>query len=185
LFVHETTRRDGDLGPRAEVARHFRATQIEVAILQAQLFVDLVGDFGIVHGERQDFRHVQHFKRLRHHLDFAGGNLGVVRAGGTLADFAGDADDAFAAQRRGLLEQFLGPIRRIEHGLGAAFAVADINEDEAAEIAPGMNPAGERDGLPDVSRAQFVAMMRAFHLSAECGIRIAEFSTQANADDGG
>jgi hypothetical protein len=27
-----------------------------------------------------------------------------------------------------------------------------------------VNPAGERDGLPDVSRAQFVAMMRAFHV---------------------
>jgi hypothetical protein len=26
-----------------------------------------------------------------------------------------------------------------------------------------VNPAGERDGLPDVCRAQFVAMMRAFH----------------------
>jgi hypothetical protein len=27
-----------------------------------------------------------------------------------------------------------------------------------------MDPAGERDGLPDVDRAQFVAMMRAFHV---------------------
>ena len=80
-----------------------------------------------------------------------------------MADFARDADDTFAAQGRRLLEQFLGPIRRIEHRLRAAFAVADINEDEATEIAPGVNPAGKRDGLPDVSRAQFVAMVRAFH----------------------
>jgi hypothetical protein len=27
-----------------------------------------------------------------------------------------------------------------------------------------MDPAGQRDNLPDVSRAQFVAMVRAFHL---------------------
>jgi hypothetical protein len=47
--------------------------------------------------------------------------------------------------------------------LRAAFAVADVNEDEAAEVAAGMDPAGQRDGLPDVCRAQFVAMMRAFH----------------------
>jgi hypothetical protein len=26
-----------------------------------------------------------------------------------------------------------------------------------------VNPAGQRDGLADVRRAQFVAMMRAFH----------------------
>jgi hypothetical protein len=55
--------------------------------------------------------------------------------------------------------------------LRAAFAVADINEDEAAEVAAGMDPAGQRDRLPDVSRAQFVAMVRAFHLIAEFGFR--------------
>jgi hypothetical protein len=48
--------------------------------------------------------------------------------------------------------------------LRAAFAVADVNEDESAQVAAGVNPAGKRDGLPDVCRAQFVAMMRAFHL---------------------
>jgi len=47
--------------------------------------------------------------------------------------------------------------------LGAAFAVADVDEDEPAKIAAGMNPAGEGDGLTDVRRAQFVAVMRSFH----------------------
>ena len=61
------------------------------------------------------------------------------------------------------VEQFLGQIRRIEDRLRAAFAVADVNKDQAAEVAAGMDPAGQRDGLPDVCRAQFVAMMRAFH----------------------
>jgi hypothetical protein len=32
-----------------------------------------------------------------------------------------------------------------------------------------MNPAGQRDGLPDVCRAQFVAMMRAFHFKLLVG----------------
>jgi hypothetical protein len=27
-----------------------------------------------------------------------------------------------------------------------------------------VNPARQRDGLPDVRRAQFIAMMRAFHV---------------------
>ena len=169
LFVHEHARGGGDLAAQAEVARHFGPAQIEVAILQAQFLVHLARDFRVVHRERQHFGHVQHFELLRHHFDFAGGNFGIVRAGGTLADFAGDADDAFAAQRRGALEQFLRQIGRIENGLGAAFAVADVNEDEAAEVAAGMDPAGQRDGLPDVRRAQFVAMMRAFHV--KCGLR--------------
>ena len=64
----------------------------------------------------------------------------------------------------GLHKQFRRQIGRIENRLRAAFAVADVNEDEAAEVAAGVNPAGQRDGLPDVCRAQFVAMMRAFHV---------------------
>jgi hypothetical protein len=48
--------------------------------------------------------------------------------------------------------------------LGAAFAVADINKNQAAKIAAGMDPAGQGDHLPDVRRAQFIAMMRAFHV---------------------
>jgi hypothetical protein len=44
-----------------------------------------------------------------------------------------------------------------------------------------VDPAGKRDGLPDVCRAQFVAMMRAFHSNADCGIRIAEFGIQSES----
>ena len=40
-------------------------------------------------------------------FDFAGGDFGIVRALGALAHFAGDADDAFAAQRGGAFEKFL------------------------------------------------------------------------------
>jgi hypothetical protein len=47
--------------------------------------------------------------------------------------------------------------------LRAAFAIADINEDKATEVAAGMDPAGKRCGLPDVRGAKFVAMMRSFH----------------------
>jgi hypothetical protein len=50
--------------------------------------------------------------------------------------------------------------------LRAAFAVADVNEDESTEVAAGMNPAGQSDSLPDVCRAQFVAMMCAFHFDS-------------------
>ena len=91
------------------------------------------------------------------------GIFGIVGACGALADFPGDADDAFAAQSSGLLEQFLGQIGRIKNRLRAAFAVADIDENEAAEVAAGVDPTGQSDRLPDMRRAQFVAMMRSFH----------------------
>jgi hypothetical protein len=38
-----------------------------------------------------------------------------------------------------------------------------------------MDPAGQRDRLPDVCRAQFIAMMCAFHVNAECRIQNEEF----------
>jgi hypothetical protein len=62
-----------------------------------------------------------------------------------------------------LREQFRREVRRIEHRLRASLAIADIDEDQAAQIAPGMDPARQGDRLPDMCRAQFVAMMRAFH----------------------
>ena len=80
------------------------------------------------------------------------------------------------------VEQFLRQIRRIEHRLRAAFAVAHIDEDDAAEIAAGVDPAGQSDCLPDVCRAQFVAMMCSFHSSVECEIQNEEFSFQESAD---
>src|SRR5258706_14835511 len=86
-----------------------------------------------------------------------------------MTHLAGDGHDAFATERGGLLEQFFRQVRGIKNRLRAAFAVADVNEDEAAKIAAGVNPAGERDGLPDVCRAQFVAMMRAFHVKIRQG----------------
>ena len=95
------------------------------------------------------------------------GILGLFVPSGRCADLAGDADDAFAAQRGGLIEQFLGQVRRVKNRLGAAFAVAHVDEDQPAEVAAGVDPAGQGDGLADMRRAQFVAMMRSFHVKSE------------------
>ena len=70
-----------------------------------------------------------------------------------MAHLAGHADHTLAAQRGGLIEKLAGQIGWIKDGLRAAFAVADVYEDDAAQIAPGMDPAAEGDGLPDVSGA--------------------------------
>ncbi len=131
--------------------------------MQAQFLVHLRGDFGIINRGWKHVGHVQDFEGGYAHFDFAGGDFEVVGARRAVADFPGDANDAFTAERGGAVEQVLGQVRGIEDGLGAAFAVADVNEDEAAEVAAGMDPAGQSDCLPDVGRAQFVAVMRTFH----------------------
>jgi hypothetical protein len=110
--------------------------------LQTQFFVYFVGYFRVIDRKREHIREVQHIQFLHSDLDFAGGNLRVVGAGGTLADFSGDADDAFAAQRGGLIEKVLGQIGGIEDGLRATLAIANVDEDDAAQIAARMDPAG-------------------------------------------
>ena len=53
--------------------------------------------------------------------------------------------------------------RRDFLGTGAALAVANIDKDQPSQIAPGMDPAGQSGRLPDLCRAQLVAMIRSFH----------------------
>ena len=140
----------GDFAAHAQVARHLGPAQVEVAILEAQFLVHFAGDFRVIDRERQHIGMVQNFQCLGRDFHFAGGDFGIVRACGALADFAGDADDAFAAQARRLARKVLRQIGGIENGLGAAFAVADIDENEPAEVAAGMDPAGQSNGLADM-----------------------------------
>src|SRR5438552_1566228 len=81
-----------------------------------------------------------------------------------MPDFSGDADDAFAAKSGGLIKKFFRQIRGVKHGLRASLAIAHVNKDQPAEVASRVDPAGQCYGLADVRRAQFVAMMRSFHL---------------------
>ncbi len=57
------------------------------------------------------------------------------------------ANDELAAQALGFLEHRGGI--RIEHHLQQAFAVAQVDENHAAVVAPAMHPAGHRDLLAE------------------------------------
>jgi hypothetical protein len=52
----------------------------------------------------------------------------------------------------------LGVLLGAEHHLGQAFAVAQVDEDDATVVAGRIHPATERDGLADVLCADGVAM---------------------------
>jgi hypothetical protein len=57
----------------------------------------------------------------------------------------------------------LGRFLRTKDDLCEAFAIAQIDEDDATEVPPGMNPAGELDLLTNVGGAEGVAVVRAIH----------------------
>ena len=69
----------------------------------------------------------------------------------------------------GQLRIFLGT----ENDLGQSFAIAQIDENDAAMIAPDMDPAGEFGGAADVGSAQLVAMMCPIHVAVLAGARLA------------
>ncbi len=153
----------GQLTAQTQVADHFRAAEVQITILQAQFLIDLVGDLRIVNREGQHGSQVQHLQVFGDHLDLTSGDFRVGGAFGALAHLACHANHALTSQAGGLFKEIGRKRRRIKYRLGAAFAVADVDENEPSQVAPGMNPAGQGYRLPDVCRANFVAMMRAFH----------------------
>src|SRR5690606_18386014 len=80
-------------------------------------------------------------------------------AGRPVAHFAFDGDDELRAQALGLGEH-LGLVR-IEDDLQQSLAVAQIDEDDAAVVAPAMDPAGDTYGLADERTIDVAAVMTA------------------------
>ena len=62
----------------------------------------------------------------------------------------------------------LGIFFRAKDHLREAFAIAQVDENDAAMIAPHMHPAGEFDLAADVGFTQFVAMMSAVAHARKC-----------------
>ena len=52
---------------------------------------------------------------------------------------------------------------RTKNHLGQALPITEINKNDAAVVATGIDPARERDGLADVFLSETVAMGRAIH----------------------
>src|SRR5262249_30485848 len=89
-------------------------------------------------------------------LDLARGDFPVDRIRVALADLAPDRDDGLVAELRGLVMDLLVAVGAEEH-LRLALAIAEIDEDQVAEVAAHVDPAVEDDRLSDVRRPQFPA----------------------------
>ena len=148
-----------DPGARHQHALHRGAPQVEVAVGQARrlLRVDLVLD-----DKRQRLGTVEDLQPCRVDLDFAGLHLGIDVAA-TRVDHAAHADDVFEAQAAGELMRHRVKAG-LKHHLGDAHAVAQIDEDGLAVVAPTVDPAEENDLFAHVSSGQFAAGMGALHL---------------------
>jgi hypothetical protein len=84
----------GNAAAQGEVRLHFGAAQIEVTVLQADLFV---GDGVFGGGEGRSFGIVEQKEFAGDDFDVAGGHVGIFEAFGAAADFSFDGDDVFRA----------------------------------------------------------------------------------------
>ncbi len=136
---------------------HRRPSQVEVAIGQPQLFVRL----GTVHLERRGRRRIVNDQVAGADFDPPGLEPGVFLAAHPRGHHAFDADDILVAQLPGQRLQ-LGPSVRFENNLCDSIAIAEIDEEQAAEVAPGVNPAVDHDVLPDMLGGQVATRMSSF-----------------------
>ena len=122
-----------------QVALHALAAHVEPAVAEPRRLLDGV----VAHLERQRRRAREDLQALDLDLDLAGREVrvdGLRRARGDLADGLDDE----------LVPELVPPVGLLEDELDLARVVAQIDEDEPAVVAPGVDPAGDGQALPDV-----------------------------------
>src|SRR5260370_23893622 len=157
-----------DAMTQQQAIAHLLAPQIEVPITQADLFADM---FMFIQLKRQRIGAVQNLELMTQQLDVTRLQMDVGRPARTDAHQTRDLEDVFVADplRHG---ENARPIR-IEHDLQQSFAIAKVDEDDAAMAAPPMAPPGHDDHLTDQRLADLTAIMSAHKLmnrkgSARC-----------------
>src|ERR1043166_319830 len=79
LLVHENARCSCHFASHAQITRHLWTSQIEVAILESQLLVDLARGFRIIDSKRQNVCGIEYLKSAHSYFYFAGRSFRVVR----------------------------------------------------------------------------------------------------------
>ena len=148
----------GDLGDaRAsdQVLLQRRASEVEIAVFEP----DILAGLAVIHDLKGRGLRLREHAQIGHlDLDVTGGDL--VGFGGALAHPAHRAQDILRAGGERLVkDRAVGAV--VERELDDAGAVAQVDEDELAEVALTLNPAADRDGLADVFTSQGAAVMGA------------------------
>jgi hypothetical protein len=126
--------------PEKHRVAHRRPAQVEIAVLEAEL---VRGEVLVRESHRQRLGLVQHLELGRDHLDVSGGAIRVAGLLRPRAHASRDADDPLGAEGVGPGEERL--VLGAQHHLRDAVAVAQVDEQHAAVVAPGLHPAAEHD----------------------------------------
>ena len=152
---------DGHVVPQLNVALHLRAAQVDIAVLQAHFFV---GQHGVGGREGQRLAIVQQAQFVGDNLDLAGGEVFVDGTRIAQLHVPDDGNDKLRAYGVRLVVDLCAGVCR-DHDLRDATAIAQVEEDEVAEIAPFVDPAHEHNFGAGVRGAQLATHMSTFQIA--------------------
>ena len=133
------------------------AAKIQIAVLQAKI---LAGQVLLAGLERRRQAPVENLDPLGANFDLAGPQFRVGGPLGTRRYFARHGNHEFATERSGQFEILLAALRR-EDDLRSAVSVAKVDEQHAAVVAIGIDPAAQGDFFADMALLQFAACVGA------------------------
>ena len=158
LGVHRIADRGVDRRADPQVLLHPLTAQVEIAVLEADVLVDVVGAGVDREGRWVGF--AEHLDDAVTDLDLTGREPGVDGALRTLAHDAGDPHDVFAADVDVVVDDALHDAR----------VVAQVDEGEMLTVFPTTaHPTADADGLSDVRRAQIAAQVGPHRGGLRCG----------------
>ena len=158
-FVERFANLEDHAVPQLDIAVQSRTPQIEIAVAQTRLFAR--GHF-VFDQERRRLRIVQDVQPRGHHFHFARRNFGIRFLAANHAAF--DRDHEFRAQVLGLRVRLRIQLL-VEHNLRDSGAVAQIDKNQLAQVAPPMHPAHEDDVFIRIRRAQLPAVFCSLQIS--------------------
>ena len=155
--------------PEHQVALKVVTPEVEVAVLEPQLFRGKLFGLPARDGNRRRCRRPDHTQRRRAHLDVAGAHVGIPHREGTLRDRTFQDHDGLGA-KAGCQRAHLSACRaRVEGHLHQPRSIAKVHEHQPAEIACAMHPASQLDDRPGVFGAEVATRVRSQPRSGRVG----------------
>ncbi len=140
-----------------EVLLHIRKAQVEVAVFEADLFVDVDVVFNV---ERRRLGRIEDTQFFAADFDGPCLHLGVDRIFIAHADDAAYSQDVFRTYLFSFIERNLFIVRRSDD-LYDARTVAEVDENQSAVVAAAFDPASQDDFFAVVRFTYFSAVLRA------------------------
>ena len=147
VFFHFFAQEGDEVGAKFDALGHFGVAEIEEAVFETGFLLDVEG-IGRLEGQHIVNR-TEDFHCRRAHLDFAGGDASVDGFGSALFDDARKRNAGFFLET--------GDHIGIDDDLRDAVTVAEVDKNDSAVVADGIDPPAKGNLFADVGDAEFAA----------------------------